>query len=1217
MPASTKCSTAVPAARLVGDPVDIVTGAVVSVDREFQLPGPFELLWRRYYDSRRHLDDAGCGLGFRFEYDRRLIQDLDGLRYVAPDGSEVGIAGFDRDGEHRDVQGLRVLRVSEQRYVLIDDKMSMEFAFRDASKPATLQRVWSPEHSIAFGYDERSRLTTVADKHGRVLRVRRNAQQRMQRVLLTDPGHGLHDAVAAEYEYDDAGRLVRTTDPYGHHLAYAYDMNGRLARFTDRMGYSFHYEYDRRGRCIHTRADDGVEELRLAYDEDARMTLVTRHDDAQWQYVYDESLSLTQVIDPYGGVTEYQYDDQGKLRCEIDPSKLVTGYEYSATGALRVLSTPTGRGLLPDQDPDPFVPLIRRYRVARTPLPGRSPHDWAPSTPLRSRLGRLQPETFSLPVADTRPAFVTGDDWSLLTRAERPGVGGAREVLDAYGLLVREERPDGRARRYHYDPNGNRARVTDFDGSHYRYEYASWNLLAAAIDPLGARSQLRYDVDENLTHVRDAGGNDNAYAYDACKRLVESRKNGALRERFTNDASGRVVERLGPDGTPQLQIKYNDQGLLSERILASGDRQKFEYGNLGALARCKSSAGEIAFTPTIDGGYNTCDVRDGKGLLHELTWGGVDTTTVLEAYQLKYYPFPDGSTQMVVAPGNVAHRIRRCGSGVLRFELHGGATEVLQFNPEGRLLARLRASARGVRHDTMYTYSGEGDLLQVMDSEHGLTRYEYDAAHRVVSVHRPGSETPERYEYDAAGNLTHMPGLNYFGDDGLQEAPPDASVTGSSTHGIWLEHGNRIYQAHGERFVYDARGNLCERRGAGRLHRYRYDSLDQLIEVDDGVSPRVQFSYDALGRRVQKVVGHETWTYYWNGDRLAAEQLPDGCVRVYVYADLKDSLVPFSFVDFASGSSKPSEGRHYFIAVNHLGAPELVTDERGNVVWQAVLDPFGVAHVSVGADFYQPLRFPGHFYDDETGLHYNRHRYYQPALGRYLQSDPIDVEGGHNLYAYAQDSNPLRDVDLLGLICAPAKRVLAEAEAAGLINPDGTPTKPFSQMSEYEQQLFCGARAAQLATNIENATKVTITLPNGKTKEVSFEEQGTVVNVRMAQGPAPDAQTTAPEPHLIVTTSGKDGELHPAVGPLNPGEQPGHGGPQMTGSELKKSKDAGNTDHHAEQRGKASTPSDHTVLADGPSRPCCDGCRGAIDTNKVHPELRQTDASKRAEKQGQ
>ncbi|MGB8299212.1 MAG: RHS repeat-associated core domain-containing protein [Polyangia bacterium] len=90
------------------------------------------------------------------------------------------------------------------------------------------------------------------------------------------------------------------------------------------------------------------------------------------------------------------------------------------------------------------------------------------------------------------------------------------------------------------------------------------------------------------------------------------------------------------------------------------------------------------------------------------------------------------------------------------------------------------------------------------------------------------------------------------------------------------------------------------------------------------------------------------------------------------------------------------------------------------------MDPYGTAHVDVGADFHQPLRWPGHYFDAETGLHDNRFRSYSPELGRYLQSDPAGTEGGINLYAYTD--NPLRAVDLDGL--KPCKAARAAAKAA-------------------------------------------------------------------------------------------------------------------------------------------------------------------------------------------
>jgi RHS repeat-associated protein len=144
---------------------------------------------------------------------------------------------------------------------------------------------------------------------------------------------------------------------------------------------------------------------------------------------------------------------------------------------------------------------------------------------------------------------------------------------------------------------------------------------------------------------------------------------------------------------------------------------------------------------------------------------------------------------------------------------------------------------------------------------------------------------------------------------------------------------------------------------------------------------------------------------------LAAEIHDDGRVRIYIYADAF-AMTPILFVEYESIDANPASGKRYFIYSDHLGSPVLVEDDDGKAVWQAQLDPYGVAHIKGKASIDMLLRFPGHYFDAETGLHYNRFRYYSPELGRYLQSDPLDVEGSVNLYAYT--GNPLKQVDVRG-----------------------------------------------------------------------------------------------------------------------------------------------------------------------------------------------------------
>jgi RHS repeat-associated protein len=110
---------------------------------------------------------------------------------------------------------------------------------------------------------------------------------------------------------------------------------------------------------------------------------------------------------------------------------------------------------------------------------------------------------------------------------------------------------------------------------------------------------------------------------------------------------------------------------------------------------------------------------------------------------------------------------------------------------------------------------------------------------------------------------------------------------------------------------------------------------------------------------------------------------------------------------------KETEATIYFVHSDHLGAPQRLSDESGSVVWAVEYEPFGQIS-SLIATVSNNLRFPGQYFDEETGLHYNYFRDYIPVIGRYLQSDPIGLRGGHNTYAYVR-GNPIRFSDRLGL----------------------------------------------------------------------------------------------------------------------------------------------------------------------------------------------------------
>src|SRR5690606_1243800 len=111
---------------------------------------------------------------------------------------------------------------------------------------------------------------------------------------------------------------------------------------------------------------------------------------------------------------------------------------------------------------------------------------------------------------------------------------------------------------------------------------------------------------------------------------------------------------------------------------------------------------------------------------------------------------------------------------------------------------------------------------------------------------------------------------------------------------------------------------------------------------------------------------------------------------------------------------RTADGQVYYYQNDHLGTPQRLIKSNGAIVWRATYTAFGEASVDADSTVENNLRFPGQYYDQETGLHQNYFRDYDPETGRYIQTDPIGLEGGLNTYGYAQ-ADPITSMDPLGL----------------------------------------------------------------------------------------------------------------------------------------------------------------------------------------------------------
>ncbi|WP_261435363.1 RHS repeat domain-containing protein, partial [Serratia ficaria] len=310
-----------------------------------------------------------------------------------------------------------------------------------------------------------------------------------------------------------------------------------------------------------------------------------------------------------------------------------------------------------------------------------------------------------------------------------------------------------------------------------------------------------------------------------------------------------------------------------------------------------------------------------------------------------------------------------------------------------------------------FRYTGRGELAGVSDALRGEVHYGYDAEGRLLQHREPAQGKPgSRLVYDMADNLLGEKGPNSDVETHLPLAPVADNR---------LTHWQKLF------YRYDAWGNLISRRNGIYEQHYRYDADNRLIQAR-GRGPQgefdAQYHYDALGRRTRKTVSYkgkaaQTTRFVWQGYRLLQEQRADGSRRSWSY-DPASPWSPLAALEQA-GDSRSAEIYWYHTDLN--SAPLEVSDAAGNLRWSGQYDTFGKLQGQTvegaarrnGAQYDQPLRYAGQYQDDESGLHYNLFRYYEPEVGRFTTQDPIGLAGGFNLYAYGP--NPLTWIDPFGL----------------------------------------------------------------------------------------------------------------------------------------------------------------------------------------------------------
>lgn len=307
--------------------------------------------------------------------------------------------------------------------------------------------------------------------------------------------------------------------------------------------------------------------------------------------------------------------------------------------------------------------------------------------------------------------------------------------------------------------------------------------------------------------------------------------------------------------------------------------------------------------------------------------------------------------------------------------LPNGVTMTFDYDGMSRLTRLKDATSTATLFDRQYQYNPANQIAQI--AEPSQTRnFGYDNIDRLISM--TNGTANENYSFDGVGNRTtsHL----------------------SATYNY--QPFNRVTSTVTANYGYDANGNMTTRAEGKEFWRYNWDYENRLVSASTR-KQTVRYKYDALGRRIQRIVGNgrENTKFVYDGQDVVMDD-NSGTLTKYQNGLGIDNKLKLS----SNGVSK------YFIA-DHLGSTNALTDASGAILEQTAYDSFGNATNQLSTRY----AFTGREFDNFTGLHYYRARFYDARLGRFISEDPIGFAGGDvNPYGYV-GNGPLGAVDPSGL----------------------------------------------------------------------------------------------------------------------------------------------------------------------------------------------------------
>ncbi len=789
-------------------------------------------------------------------------------------------------------------------------------------------------------------------------------QGRLDQVSLVDQTAHTTPYVTAgrvrtwDYSYNTAGLVTAIDGPLtgaGDTVAYTYDASGYLATVTNQVGHvTTITSVDGRGAPLSMTDPNGVITT-FAYDAMGRVEEVIIDPgpaQSRYQLTYTLAGDIERLTAPGGAWIDYGYDANRRVVSATNDRGEVVRYTYNAASGVTSVEI---------EDSLAATLFLRSFEF--------------------DELGRVI-ESIGAGAQSTGFGY---DKVSNLVTVNDGRSQTFTAAFDALDRVITDTNPDLQTQSFEYDSANNLT----------RFEDARTIVTTRKVDGFG------HVIEENSP---DRGLR--TYWYDAAGRLIRARDGGLVEREFTYDDAGR-------------QLTMTFASAPAENVTLSYDDISGGNVGLGRLTRVDDQTGSTTFRYDAQGrpvqrvktiganSYMTDYQYDANGAQTRLT--------LPSGREVFYDRASDGRlTGIRMRPGSsgtptpvVSNLVWRAGSGLTQMDYANGQSLTRSYDNNGWLTDIIVDNGGPAILDLSFTRDGTGALTYQSDlliPDRRSAGFGYTNSGRLDWANGPWGD--RGFTYDANGNRTETRIVVGGGPADFEFAIVDTTT-------------NRVDEVRDtgwaliREFFYGANGELVREDRGADTYRYFYNTSGRLVQVElNGVAVG-DYGYDAFGHRVWRDVnGGATasldYVFDGMGRLLSLHEASTGAVaREYIW--LGYDLV--AIVDYSGPLPET-----YYVHTGQVHEVLAVTDATGATVLESYMQPYGLQGILSGA-YSLDLRLPGQWAQSETGgLYQNWFRDYDPQLGRYVQTDPLGLAAGPNVYAYV-GANPLNAIDPTGLDC--------------------------------------------------------------------------------------------------------------------------------------------------------------------------------------------------------